>query len=701
MKRKLKNRMLVIILIVVISVGMFPPITVQASEETDTDSTNTIYISSAEGLAAMSSSTYSSFILTEDIEITGNWNPISNFTGTFDGSGYSITYNINENTGPFPSTQYLGLFASCNNATIKNLYVNGNISLTTGSSMSNPNVYAGGIAASSTNTTFENVHFSGNINVVTNNDNSSWVGGIVGHSTNTQILLSSSTASVTGDVKSAIGITKVGGLCGEFAGSIENCYNTGNVLASAVTGSPYGGGLVGNNKGNITKSYNSGKVQSQGSGMSLSDVYAGGIAGVCDTNSTVTNCAVMAPEISVAIGWINSGYKYIIAKGGSKSNNISINSITGSPTNDSNARYSQAELKTASPYSNFDFYNTWSIDGTINNGYPFHEKNIYAISKNEIVIPIELNYFITNEYININDLKQTSDGFTLCTKPLNEILSDMSINEIRGSGVNDVLELGKLDDWYIYNIGTDYSILKMRNRTVNPETNEVESGIGTAIPFLDLDLDLIKSLHEDIDQEVENSVYEVQLYNELNRVTQGIVDSNYSFNSNIANYFANKYSKANYLIAEEYIRKIIRLDKDSDGYIIVPDNLNAEQSSHLSDFSDIYDAENNRIQVNSYNLTNYEKRAIMACSTGNKSINNYASENIGHAQLTKVTGNFLQGEGDELNIINYGIVSRYGAEELFERAIKSDAGVGEESTPKDSAYFNIIASSLTEIYGDI
>ena len=404
MKEKLKNRILAIILIVIISIGVFPQTKVQATSEPpedledDTLPGGVIAIDSQLDLILMNNSDQH-FILTEDIEITGNLNPISNFEGIFDGSSHSITYNIQENTGPFPNTQYLGLFASCSEATIKNLYVNGNISLTTGSSMSNPNVYVGGIVAFSENSTLENVHFSGNINIVTSNDNSSWVGGLVGKASNTTILLSYNTASITAEVESIIGIARTGGLCGEFNGTIEDCYNIGNVLAMTANGSPYAGGLVANNKGTITQSYNSGKVQSKGTSTSLSDVYAGGIAAVGESNSSITKCAVMSSEISITKGWVNNGYKYIIAKGGSKSDNISINSITGSPTNDSNARYTQAELKTTTPYD-LSFYNTWSINENINNGYPFHDRNAYA-NKNMTyqLVPQGLKSFIDNNYI--------------------------------------------------------------------------------------------------------------------------------------------------------------------------------------------------------------------------------------------------------------------------------------------------------------
>ena len=164
MKRKLKNRIVSVGLIIAVIITIFSPITAQADTGEDNNAT-IVYINSQSDLSKLGISNSSdTFILQEDIVIDSNWKPISEFTGIFDGSGHTITFNIDKSTGAFVSTQYLGLFTSCTDATIKNLYVNGTISLTTGGSLSNPNVYVGGIIAKATNSTLENVHFSGDIN---------------------------------------------------------------------------------------------------------------------------------------------------------------------------------------------------------------------------------------------------------------------------------------------------------------------------------------------------------------------------------------------------------------------------------------------------------------------------------------------------------------------------------------------------------
>lgn len=156
------------------------------------------------------------------------------------------------------------------------------------------------------------------------------------------------------------------------------------------------------------------------------------------------------------------------------------------------------------------------------------------------------------------------------------------------------------------------------------------------------------------------------------------------------------------MIVEEYIKKIITMDRDSNGYIQVPNikDLSGEQRDFLFSIPEIYDAKSNKIKVSKYNLTNTEKCAILACRTGNKSINNYAAENIAHASCTILTGNFLQGT-DEILEINGVWIFRDAAQDWFESAIKADAGIGEESFPKDAFPIKNIAISLIEHFGAV
>ena len=241
----------------------------------------------------------------------------------------------------------------------------------------------------------------------------------------------------------------------------------------------------------------------------------------------------MSPEISVATGWINTGYKYIIANGGNKSNNISINSISGSPTNDSNTRYTQDELKTSAPYKNFDFCNTWAIDRNSNSGYPYHYSNKYAINLDDQIIPAGFSFLYTNNYIKLSDLRQATDGFTLCVKPFGEILLDLGITDNKLNG-DDYITLESLNNWYLFNKGNCYSILKMK-------TGHTDKGqIGTSIPFMEFNINLLELLYQDLSQQIQNSETEKQLYNELYCIIYNKIESGNVYSPDLAHYFNQK-----------------------------------------------------------------------------------------------------------------------------------------------------------------
>ena len=320
-------------------------------------------------------------------------------------------------------------------------------------------------------------------------------------------------------------------------------------------------------------------------------------------------------------------------------------------------------------------------------------------------MPSALQSFIDDGYISINDIKQTDDGFTLCTKPLSEIFTDMGVSsQINGSDGSN-LSLNYLTSWYLYSVGNNYSILKMRC------LNEEGAGIGTSIPFMDFNISLINSFYEDIIQQINPSQNEFDLYTALRKLIYGTIDANYTYCVPIASYFASSSSKGNHLIAEEYIKKILATERDENGYIQIPSNISSAQTDFLDTLPDIYDSENNRIVVSNYNLTNYEKKAILACRTGNLSLNAYAAENIAHAVATIALGDFLQ-SNDTLLVITLAALgqtgalvtyefTRAGAAYLFPKAIKSDAGVGEESIPKEQFVSYLLDETLEANFGNV
>ena len=102
-----------------------------------------------------------------------------------------------------------------------------------------------------------------------------------------------------------------GGVCGFNDGTIENCYNTGDVSgASTSTFNPVNaGGVCGWNTGTIQNCYNTGEVSSA-STSTFNPVNAGGVCGD-NAGGTIQNC-YNTGDVS---GTGTSSYGYVYAGG--------------------------------------------------------------------------------------------------------------------------------------------------------------------------------------------------------------------------------------------------------------------------------------------------------------------------------------------------------------------------------------------------
>ena len=202
------------------------------------------------------------YILMSDIDLSGfdddgnpnngNWIPVGKtfstpFIGTLDGNGHVIS-NMNIKEGTQSYTAFFGAFKG----------------------------------------TVKNIGFKDSI---ISNENSSYIGGIVGLNYGT-IENSYMKGSVTTNAT-------VGGLVGLNAGTIKNSYSTANISGNGISV----GGLVGANHAIIKNSYVTGSV----SGSSNVGELVGGTSSVTCTNSywkiqnsetTTSNCGVMGKTSS-------------------------------------------------------------------------------------------------------------------------------------------------------------------------------------------------------------------------------------------------------------------------------------------------------------------------------------------------------------------------------------------------------------------
>ncbi|HEY9165328.1 MAG TPA: LamG-like jellyroll fold domain-containing protein [Candidatus Kryptonia bacterium] len=311
MNRSIYSFLTTLLLLIVVVGNTFLP-SVQAQPTPVQPSKNGSGVYEVDSLANLywitqnSSSWSSSFVQTANIDASSDtsWdssqgftpigNGTTNFTGTYDGGGHTITgLYINRS-----STYDVGMFGYATSATIENIgLVNVNI---TG------HVAVGGLVGDNTYGTVTNCYSSGSVTGSHFYDGSnygSYVGGLIGGGGYDHVSQSYSSASANGQIYVAgfIGYIDVGSVIensystgsvscqythyGGFAGSmvsctVTNCYATGNV--SGPYGSVYAGGFVGDiTSVTLTDCYSIGSV----SGTN----YVGGFSGF-DNGSSVNNC---------------------------------------------------------------------------------------------------------------------------------------------------------------------------------------------------------------------------------------------------------------------------------------------------------------------------------------------------------------------------------------------------------------------------
>lgn len=168
-------------------------------------------IGTAEDFAAMQPS--GNYQLTADITVTAPYaNDFTDFSGTFDGNGHTVTLDITA------STANVGLFSKlAGGAVVKNVKVDGTVSGTEG---------VAGIAAQANGATI-----SGCINCAEISATERHVGGIVGKLRGGTVENCYNTGAISSSRTRPI---NMGGIAGYVDGgaSVENCYNTGSITGS-------------------------------------------------------------------------------------------------------------------------------------------------------------------------------------------------------------------------------------------------------------------------------------------------------------------------------------------------------------------------------------------------------------------------------------------------------------------------------------
>ncbi len=328
------------------------------------------------------------------------------FTGSYDGNNHEVSnlYCKHNDPGYGVPGERVGFFGNLSTATISNLgltnvYVDGykyvgglvgqshtstisncystgtvitsgnysgisggligiNISSTLNSSYSECTTsgienYVGGLVGSNSSSNINNCYSTGS--VTGQGSYCAYTGGLIGRNEGTSNVYQSYS---TGNVNSAD--DKVGGLVGSNSAEVNDCYSTGNVIASNGIGV---GGLIGENSGTINNSY--------ARGSTTGSQQVGGLVGY---NSS-------AISKSFSTGAVNNAYNSggLVGLGsGSVSQCFWDTETSGKSSSASGTgkTTSQMNIRTTFSDAGWDFRDAgaedlWNIGNNRNNGYPY------------------------------------------------------------------------------------------------------------------------------------------------------------------------------------------------------------------------------------------------------------------------------------------------------------------------------------------
>ncbi|MBR2386496.1 hypothetical protein IKA92_04285, partial [bacterium] len=235
-----------------------------------------------------------------DLSSIANWQNTTTYTGTLEGNGYTIVNLTSTTQGLFTTVG-----SSSQSATIKNLNLE-NFNIASTNTTGKIGALAGTINGE---TNIENVHVKGG----SITSSGSYVGGLIGYSSNKTLNVASSTSSINVTGKSATGgligyiyaqtkdvnidnskatgnVTSTGGSAGGFIGTIsgddtDSSYGTINITNSFASGNVTGTERVGSFAGSISISADLGAdtsiniINSHASGTATGTNYVGGFSG--------------------------------------------------------------------------------------------------------------------------------------------------------------------------------------------------------------------------------------------------------------------------------------------------------------------------------------------------------------------------------------------------------------------------------------
>ena len=291
------------IILVVVSVSL----SVQAKYSGGTGTTGNPYrIGSTADLFALAANTGdygANFVLTADIDLTGqtfmtaviapdvdssgwDFNGVS-FTGVFDGNDHQIS-NLTINTSE-AGNDFLGLFGQIGSGSqVKNLGLI-NVSVTDGDGA----LYIGGLVGNSDRGTVNDCDVTG---TVVGGSDSTYLGVLVGCNTSGTVSHCYATGTVGGgDGSECLGVlVGYNSGCNYGAAIVTDCCSTGYVNGGGSSVESLGGLIGENDCGTISSCYSTADVNGENSSQ-----YLGGLAGYND--GTISDCYSTAMSTAVIV----------------------------------------------------------------------------------------------------------------------------------------------------------------------------------------------------------------------------------------------------------------------------------------------------------------------------------------------------------------------------------------------------------------
>jgi len=361
------------------------------------------------------------------------------FTGNFDGKGYTITgLYINR-----PTTDNVGLFSivatgSGGEAGTKDKYIK-NLRFTSPTIIGQQyvGVLAGDLAGAVKNNLLEHLHTVEAVHVVGGSvSGRERIGGLAGQSSNAaEWRYCSYQGSISQHTTGSTIAVNMGGLVGDFGtrhvpAEIYRCY--ADITMSTLDRTRVGG-LAGYSAGIMEESFALGSINT------LSKQYegVGGIFGRTDWNAAMINCFARVTIVGTTAGSYGeyiggfggrvlgssttidkvystgavSGGKYrgglLADSSGTVTHSLWDTQTSGQASSDGGTGKTTAQMKTKSTFTDagWDFNDVWSIDPTINDGYPHLQWAGYLLE-------------VTTDYpANVSSLSFQAEGTITDTNP--------------------------------------------------------------------------------------------------------------------------------------------------------------------------------------------------------------------------------------------------------------------------------------------